>query len=251
MSRPLRVLIADADAAECAQLKALIAQAAPRVVARVVGEVGEGIAALDVLARELVDVLIVALDMPGMEGIELARHLAGREGRPAVVFISGFDPQRLPLMRELGLDVLLRPLEEGRVASAILHARKLPAQAAEDLRVLQLGPRRYLSCLERGRIRLIPIEEVMYLRAELKYVTARTATRDYLLDASLTQLEQEFGERFLRVHRNCLVARRWIEGFERAHDAQGEPYWCVRVQGVGERLPVSRRQWPLVRGAAA
>ena len=208
----------------------------------------DGVAAIEFMAHEGVEVLLTELDMPRMDGVELLRHLAGREGRPAVVLVSHYDAARATRLAELELPLLIKPVSAQQLVHAILSARKLPAEAAENLRVLQQGPRHYLSCVERGKIRLVPVDQVSYLRAELKYVTAHTPGRDYLLDASLTQLEQEFDDRFLRVHRNCLVARKWIAGFERAHDAAGEPHWLVKLQGSSEKLPVSRRQWPVVRG---
>jgi two-component system response regulator AlgR len=88
---------------------------------------------------------------------------------------------------------------------------------------------------------------VLYLRAELKYVTVRTAGREYLIEESLTQLEQEFRDRFVRVHRNCLVARAAIRGFERTGAENGEGPWQVVLAGLEERIPVSRRQQHVVR----
>ncbi|MBZ0250165.1 MAG: LytTR family transcriptional regulator, partial [Burkholderiales bacterium] len=107
-------------------------------------------------------------------------------------------------------------------------------------------PRRHLSVHERGRIHLVPVADILYLRAEQKYVTVRTPEREHLVEESLTRLEEEFGEAFVRVHRNCLVARAAIEGFERA-DHEGEAGWAVVVRGTGERLAVSRRQQHIVR----
>jgi two-component system response regulator AlgR len=88
---------------------------------------------------------------------------------------------------------------------------------------------------------------VIYLRAELKYVTLRTREREHLVEESLTQVEQEFGGVFVRIHRNCLVARRLIRGFERGVETEGEAGWSVMLEGLDEKLPVSRRQWPQVK----
>ena len=117
--------------------------------------------------------------------------------------------------------------------------------------------RSHFSVAERGRILLVPVAEVLYLRAELKYVTARTAAREYVLDEALVQIEQEFPRRFLRLHRNCLVALAAVAGVERAAERDGhkdgereaEPHWEVLLRELPERLPVSRRQWPAVRQA--
>ena len=100
---------------------------------------------------------------------------------------------------------------------------------------------------ERSRVVLVPIDEIVYLKAELKYITIRTAQREYLLEESLTKLEEEFGARFVRVHRNCLVARDCIRGFERRVGDDGDAHWEVLLNGVTETLPVSRRQQSIVR----
>ena len=108
----------------------------------------------------------------------------------------------------------------------------------------------HLSCHERGRLLLIPVADIIYLKADLKYVVARTASREYLLDESLTHLEEEFSERFIRLHRSVLVAKTAIAGFEKSTGEDAETQWQALLQGVPERLPVSRRQWPLVKSFA-
>ncbi|MBC8023196.1 MAG: LytTR family transcriptional regulator, partial [Burkholderiales bacterium] len=107
-------------------------------------------------------------------------------------------------------------------------------------------PRRHLSVHERGKIMLVPLSDVLYLRAELKYVTVRTAEREYLVEESLTHLEEEFAEAFVRIHRNCLVARAAISGFERNAE-ESESGWAVVIKATGEKLPVSRRQHHVVK----
>ena len=110
-----------------------------------------------------------------------------------------------------------------------------------------LAPR--LSAQERGRIHLIPLNDVIYLKAELKYVTVRTAQREYLIEEALARLEQEYAERFVRVHRNCLVARTAIRGFERGK-GEAEGSWLALLDGCDEKIPVSRRQQHIVRELA-
>ncbi len=104
-----------------------------------------------------------------------------------------------------------------------------------------------MSCHERGRLLLIPVSDILYLRADLKYVAARTAAREYLLDESLTHLEEEFSERFIRLHRSALAARDAIIGFEKNDEDDAETQWRALLRDVPEKLPVSRRQWPLVK----
>jgi two-component system response regulator AlgR len=118
------------------------------------------------------------------------------------------------------------------------------------LEQLPQGARTHLSCQERGRLLLIPLTDILYLKADLKYVTARTASREYLLDESLTRLEEEFAERFIRLHRSALVAKEAIVGFEKSAADDAETQWQAVLRGVPEKLPVSRRQWPLVKSYA-
>jgi two-component system response regulator AlgR len=109
---------------------------------------------------------------------------------------------------------------------------------------------------ERGRLVLVPVDDIVYLRAELKYVTIRTPTREFLTEESLTALETEFGERFIRIHRNALVARARIAGFQRVKakpEAEGESteaHWEILLRDMEEKLPISRRQWPTVKALA-
>ena len=112
---------------------------------------------------------------------------------------------------------------------------------------MAVDSRKHLHSTERGRVLLVPLADILYLRAELKYVTAHTRERDFLVEESLTTLENEFGNLFVRIHRSCLVARAAIAGCERDSDADGESRWTVMLQGVDEKLPVSRRQWPLIK----
>ena len=115
------------------------------------------------------------------------------------------------------------------------------------LRELKTDARSHLSINERGRVHLSPVNAIVFLKAELKYVTVRTAEREFLLEESLAKLEQEFFGRFVRIHRNCLVAKDAVRGFERATDAEGEGHWVVVLKDVAEKLAVSRRQQHIVR----
>jgi prolyl oligopeptidase len=137
-----------------------------------------------------------------------------------------------------------------RLQEALARVSRAVAPKEEILRELQPAPRSCLSAVERGKVHLIPIAEVLYLRAELKYVTVRTAQREHLIEESLTRLEQEFAAQFVRVHRNCLVARAAIRGFERIGGESGDGPWQVLLAGLEERIPVSRRQQHIVRDLA-
>jgi len=251
MSEPLRVFIVDDEAPARARLKALLADIAAGLPNELVGEAANGIEALERLQESPADVVLVDIRMPKMDGIELARHLAGAENAPAVVFTTAFDQYAVQAFELNAIDYLVKPVRAQRLAAALEKARRAAPPGREVLAGLASEARHHLSVSERGRILLVPVAEIIYLKAELKYVTARTREREHLLDESLTHLEQEFALRFVRVHRNCLVAREAIAGFERSAAEDGETHWSVLLTGLKEKLPVSRRQWPTVKAVFA
>lgn len=247
MNRTLRVLVVDDEGPARTRLRDLLGDIAAEQPNRTVGMAANGVEALRLLESEPADVVLADIRMPVMDGVELARHLARLEPSPAVIFTTAYDQYAIEAFELAATDYLLKPVRAQRLAEALARARKRLAPADDELARLAPGPRRHFSVNERGRILLVPVADVLYLRAELKYVTARTAEREFLIDESLVHLEQEFAGRFVRVHRSCLVARAAIAGVERGGDQDGEAHWDVIVAGVPERLPISRRQWPAVR----
>ena len=147
------------------------------------------------------------------------------------------------LLKQLGFE----NIDDASDGSAALNKMRGGAPVSRQaLAAAANQPRRHLSVHERGKIHLVPIGEVLYLRAELKYVTVRTQAREYLVEESLTHLEEEFESLFVRIHRNCLVARAAISGFERNAE-ESESGWAVVIKATGEKLPVSRRQHQVVK----
>jgi two-component system response regulator AlgR len=144
------------------------------------------------------------------------------------------------------VDYLLKPIRRERLEHALNKARRLLPTQLEKLRQIQ-PQRSHFSISERGRVSLVPVAEVVYLRAELKYLTLRTLGREYLIEESLTHIEQEFPQRFVRIHRNCLVARAFIHGFEKRREPDGESHWVVLLKNIADVLPVSRRHQHIVR----
>ena len=247
MTEALRLLLVDDEAPARARLRDLLGDIAGEVPSIVTAEAADGFTALERAQAGDLDVALIDIRMPGMDGVELARHLARLPTTPAVIFVTAFDQYAVQAFELAALDYLVKPVRAGRLADALRKARRR-ADDAVRLEKSALATRQNLSCLERGRILLAPVAEILYLKAEQKYVTARTAEREYLLEESLVHLETEFSERFLRIHRNCLVARAAVTGVERAAvEADAEAHWQVILDGTEERLPVSRRQWPQVK----
>ena len=250
---PLRILIVDDEPLARERLRTLLADLAPQLPNEVVGEAGNGLQALDCLRERTADVVLADIRMPGMDGIELASHLGRLVQPPALIFTTAYDNYAVQAFDLDAIDYLLKPVRAQRLLAALnkVPARRPEAALLDGLgRQLRGGGRRHLSCHERGRLLLVPVDEILYFRAELKYVTARTVDREYLLDESLTRLESEFAERFVRLHRAVLVARAALAGFEKAAGDDAEAYGWALLRGVPEKLPVSRRQWALARAAA-
>ncbi len=248
----LRIFIADDEAPARERLKELLSDIAAEMPTSVVGEARHGIEAVELLPSSGADVVLLDIEMPGMSGLEVARHLATLERPPTVIFVTAHDRHAVEAFELNALDYLLKPVRAERLAAALRKAMAGTPPGREQLARAAGMAREYVSVVERNRIVLIPVREIVFLRAEQKYVTLRTREREHLLEEPLVALEREFVERFVRIHRNCLVARAAIRGFERAGaSAEEEPHWLVVIDGIAERLPVSRRQWPALRELVA
>lgn len=244
---PLTVFVVDDEPPARSRLKELLTDCAQQLPLELVGEAGNGREALDKLSEVHADVVLMDIRMPQMDGIELARHLNKLDRPPVIIFTTAYDSYAIKAFELHAIDYLLKPIRLGRLFDALTRARTAVPIRTEELQELIPEPRKNLSIHERGKITLIPIEGVLYLRAELKYITVRTVQQEYLIEESLTALEKEFAARFVRIHRNCLVAKSEIEGFEKVIGEDGDSHWTVKLKGLDEQLPISRRQQFIVR----
>ena len=256
------ILIVDDEPVARSRLRELLADLAPEFPVRVVGEAANAPEALSQIELNHPQIVLLDIQMPGMTGIELARHVSARSQStehprvmPQIIFVTAFDEFAVDAFEVRAIDYLLKPVRAPRLLEALKKAlARLPEDNRESIDELARATntrRRHLSVHERGRVILVPLEEVVYLKAELKYITVRTRERELLIEESLTSLEDEFSDRFVRIHRNALVARPSIAGFERVSPVGesdgGDPFWQVVLRDIPERLPVSRRQWSTVK----
>jgi two-component system response regulator AlgR len=264
MNRP-SILIVDDEAPARQRLATLIADIQAECPCDLVGEVANAQSALDHIALAKPDIVLLDVQMPGMTGMELAQHLSrnsqaiGNGKMPAIIFVTAYDDYALKAFEVHAMDYLLKPVRATRLAEAINRAIQLQGgvqQKAVDAALNQSAlARQCFSILERNRVLLIPVKDVLFLKAEQKYVTLHTKTRSYLLEESLTSIEEEMSGILVRVHRNALVARNAILGVERAShviDADSDhekvtESWQVIVRDADERLPISRRQWSVIK----
>ncbi|HEV2979586.1 MAG TPA: LytTR family DNA-binding domain-containing protein [Casimicrobiaceae bacterium] len=247
LDAPLKILVVDDEAPARRRLRELLEDCAGALPLAVIGEAGSGREALELLSGAAADLVLSDIRMPDMDGIELARHLLKLPHPPVLIFTTAYHEHAIAAFEVHAVDYLVKPVRVQRLLAALHKVPRLRPLSDSRLDRLPAASRRYLSVTERSRVVLVPIEEVIYLKAELKYITIRTSEREYLLEESLTKLEEEFGSRFVRVHRNCLVARDAIRGFERHVSAEGDAHWEVLLRDVPEALPVSRRQQFIVR----
>jgi two-component system response regulator AlgR len=245
---PLTVFVVDDEAPARSRLKELLVDCNSQLPLECVGEAGNGIEALEKLSEVHADVILIDIRMPQMDGIELAQHLRKLSDPPAIIFTTAYDTYAIKAFELHAMDYLLKPIRLGRLFDALTHVRSAVPPSLEVLQELLPEPRKHLSIQERGKVILIPIEDVIYLRAEQKYVTVRTVEREHLIEEALSMLEREHANRFVRIHRNCLVAKAAIEGFEKVTDTEnGESHWAVKLRGLDELLPISRRQQYIVK----
>ncbi len=262
MTDAISILIVDDEPIARTRLREQLADIAPEFAHRIVGEAANAPEALSRIEASSPQIVLLDVQMPGMTGIELARHISARAASgdspkpmPLVIFVTAFEEFAVEAFEVRAIDYLLKPVRAQRLLEALRRAAsRLPSdqiQAIDQLARATNTRRRHLSVHERGRVILVPLEQVVYLKAELKYITVRTREREFLIEESLTSLEDEFSDRFVRIHRNALVARPSIAGFERVtpegEEDPGDPYWQVVLRDVNERLPVSRRQWSTVK----
>ena len=235
---PLRVLIVDDEPLARLRLRTLLgAIAEPATV--VVGEAGDAGGALALLAAAPVDLLLLDIAMPARDGLALARALRAAPAAPAIVFVTAHAAHALAAFDVDAVDYLTKPVRRERLEAALARVRERRGAAAAAPVVV---------VAERGRVRRVPLADVLYLKAEHKYVTLRTAARSYLVDDPLEKLEAQFGAAtLLRIHRNALVAPAAVGELDERTPGQ----WALRIAPTGEWLAVSRRQLAAVRDALA
>jgi len=236
------VLIADDEPLARERLAALLAELGGH---RVIGAVGDGRSAVDACEGQPPDVVLMDIEMPEMDGLEAARHLAGMASPPAVVFCTAYDEHALAAFEAAAVDYLLKPVRAERLAAALQRAAERRAGRRQSVGVPALAgrARNHLAARLRGSLRLIPVADIRYLQAEEKYVVVHHARGEDLVEDSLKGLEAEFAGRFLRIHRNCLVAREQFSELRRS--PEGVVHAVLRDGGAV--LEVSRRCLPGLR----
>ena len=239
----LRTLIVDDEALARSRMRSLLADCRSPA-AEVVAEAAHGEAALKQLAATRFDLVLLDVHMPGIDGVELARRLRNGPASPAVVFVTAYAAHAVTAFELEAVDYLTKPVRAERLQQAL---QKVERHLADRRPPAAEGPQDVLLIQDRGRTERVPLSEVLYLKSEFKYLTVRTAARSHIFDGSLSDLEERYPARFVRVHRNALVARTAIRALEKYDDGEEAEGWALRLDGIPEPVVVSRRQLSTVR----
>ncbi len=240
----MKILIVDDEPLARSRLRALLQDMREH---EVLGEAGNGREAIERCAALEPDVVLLDIRMPGMDGLEAARHIAGAPLPPAVIFTTAYDDHALAAFESRAVDYLLKPVRAARLAAALANARR---HTRAQLDVLQRTAaeeggevRTHICARVRNSLKLVATDTVFYFLAEHKYVTVRHSEGELLIEEALKDLAEEFAAAFTRVHRNALVADRYIGGLEKT--AEGRQ--VITFRGIEDRIEVSRRHLAQVR----
>ena len=243
----MNILIVDDEALARSRLRTLLSDCTDtqRITVAEAANAGEALAQLGPTGGRAFDLVLLDIHMPGQDGLSLAHALQTLPQPPAVVFVTAHADHAVSAFELDAVDYLTKPVRRERLQQALAKAQRSTRPAPAPVPSVPEGE--VLLIQDRGRTERLPLVEVLYFKAEQKYVTVRTAARSYIMDGALSELESRFAPRFLRIHRNALVARRAVRALEKHYDPEEGEGWAVRLQGSTELLAVSRRQVAAVR----
>ncbi len=251
VSKALNILIVDDELLARNRLRTLLGDCTQPAVT-VGGEAKNATEAMALLELVQFDAILLDIHMPGGDGLALARSLKNlpyfQTNPPAIVFITAHAEHAVEAFELTATDYLTKPVRLERLQNSL--------QKIEQFRqsIRRLEPENdskktteILVIQERGITERIPLREVLYLKAELKYISVRTALKTHILEGSLNELELRYPDHFLRVHRNALVATHAMRALEKYEDPDEYEGWGLRLVGIDELLTVSRRQLAAVK----
>ncbi len=211
---------------------------------RVIGEAANGEQALQNAQNSNPDIILMDIRMPGMDGLQAADYISRMSNPPAIIFTTAYSDHALNAFEAHAVDYLLKPIKQDRLKKALQAARRVTRAQLNRLLEIENDTSRSKICVKiRGELELVPVEDIVYFKADQKYVTLRTEDHEYLIEESLKALEQEFSNRFMRIHRNALVALDYVNGM--AKNDKGHA--CIVFENIDDKLEISRRHLAEVR----
>jgi two-component system response regulator AlgR len=209
-----------------------------------VGEAANGLEAVQLVQTTRPDVVLMDIRMPGMDGLEASRHLAQMEEPPAIIFTTAYSEHALEAFDAHAVGYLVKPIRQERLEQSLSKAKKLTqAQLATLHQESTSTGRSHICARVRGNLELIPVESVVYFQADQKYITVRHLNGEVLIEDALKNLEIEFQEKLIRIHRNALANTQYVAGMEKSRDAR----FLINFKSVDDKLEISRRHVAEIR----
>ena len=239
----MKILIVDDEPPARLRLHGMIDDLA---IGQVIGEASNGTQALELTNQLHPDIVLLDIRMPGMDGLEAATHLGQLDNPPAIIFTTAYDEYALEAFKTHAVDYLLKPIRKEHLQQALQATTRLTQaqlQAIYQVNEQTSQQPTHISARVKGNIQLIPVDDIYYFQAEHKYVTVRYKEGEVLIEDSLKSIEKKFDQLFLRVHRNALVATRYISALEKDNDK----HFYLRLKGCDSLVEISRRHLPDVR----
>ena len=237
----LKTLIVDDEALARDRLRSLVEELG---AGEVIAEAKNGQQAIEAIQQQHPDIVLMDIRMPGMDGIEAAKHIANMENPPAVIFTTAYGDYALDAFDAHAIDYLLKPIRKERLEDALNRAKAMTQTIIESLQDDLPTTRTHLSVFVQGNIQLVPVNQIIYFRADQKYVSVFTIDgEEVLIEESLKSLEEEFGKDFLRIHRNTLIAKNAINKLEKTIEGK----FIIKLKNLEEPLVISRRLLSSVR----
>jgi len=236
----MKVLIVDDEPLARARLQKLISDIEG---VEAVGEAGNGAEAIKQVHSLQPEIVLLDIRMPGMDGLEAGSHISALENPPAIIFTTAFGEFALDAFQSHAVDYLLKPVSKEMLAAGLAAARKPTRAQLQQIGGNDETARTHICATDRGEIELIDIQDIFYFHADAKYLEVRHVNGQALIEESLTMLEDEFGQRFFRVHRNALVDPKCLAKLSNNEEGQ----WQLSFQGIDDIVDVSRRQLANVR----
>ena len=237
------ILVCDDEPLAVERLSRLVSQLGHHVIATA----QHGQQALDMVQQFEPDVVLLDIQMPEMDGLTCAQHLAHFNPMPAIVFCTAYDEHALQAIQSQAKGYLLKPIAKDELEAVLENVTKLTQAQLTNLEKKELMEekvqRQQIAAKTYRGLELIPVENIYYFLADQKYVTVRHKNGSVLIDETLKDLETEFEDRFIRIHRNALISLDYLDGLEMVASGQ----YQARCRELEERLAVSRRHLPLLR----
>ena len=237
------ILICDDEPLAVERLSRLVAQLGHHVVATA----QHGKEAIQLVQQYEPDVVLLDIQMPEMDGLTCAQHLSQLNPMPAIVFCTAYDEHALSAIQSQARGYLLKPIAKPDLEKVLENLTRLTQAQVSDIEQKEImeekTQRQQIAAKTYRGLELIPTENIYYFLADQKYVTVRHKNGSVLIDETLKDLEQEFTNKFIRIHRNALISLDYLDGLELVASGQ----YQVRCRELNENLAVSRRHLPTLR----